>query len=717
VPTALSVVPAMIGSGIAIHLLARRRPGRRRLHGGALALAAGIGSMHYLGMEAMRAPLSMGYVPSLFTASIVVAYALAACALHVRFALAGLAVAGGSTRATLVSLAGAIVMGCGVAGMHYTAMAAVRFRPGIEMPGQGMLVSTDWLALAVAAVAFVVVGVTLLMTYVDRQLSLAARSALGAAARHRAILASMPDGLVTFDERGVVDGLNPAARAMLAYDVEPAGTLRVTELLPELDLTALPGEEADDAAADTAPREMTGLRRDGRTVPLEVSVTRMSIDGIELFNAVFRDVTSRKRTEMGLRRLATAVEHASETVVISDADGIVRYVNPAFERSTGFRAHDVLGRPSPALTDMLGNPGLGDEINDALAAGKVWSGQVVSRRKDGSLMEGDGTVSPVWDSEGRFINSVGVFRDVTERAVLERQLQQAQKLEAIGQLAAGIAHEINTPTQYVGDNIRFLQDSFDELLPLLVRVRDLAGTPTGPCGRSLPEEALAAIEGADLGYLIGEIPLAIEQSLEGMSRVSRIVRAMKEFSHPGEGKTLFDINRAIQSTVTVATNEWKYVAELDLDLEAQLPPVPLLAGEFNQVILNMIVNAAHAIAEVRSGDAVTKGLIRVSTRREGDVVEVRVSDTGAGIPDEIKGKIFEPFFTTKDVGRGTGQGLAIAHAVIVKKHAGELSFQSEVGRGSTFIIRLPLADPSRPDAEGRAEPDADGTAEPGARVA
>ena len=274
---------------------------------------------------------------------------------------------------------------------------------------------------------------------------------------------------------------------------------------------------------------------------------------------------------------------------------------------------------------------------------------------------------------------------------LQVQLVQAQKLESIGQLAAGIAHEINTPTQYVGDNTRFLQDSVADLIEII----DLYDGLLDPAQEHRPcaersAEAKAALERLDMEFLREEIPKAISQSLEGVERVATIVRSMKEFSHPGAvERQLADLNRAIESTITVARNEWKYVAEMVTDLDASLPLVPCLLGDVNQVVLNMIVNAAHAIKGV-VGDTGEKGTITVTTRCAGSWVEVRISDTGSGIPPEIRPRIFDPFFTTKEVGKGTGQGLAIAHTVIVQKHGGEIKVESEVGQGTTFIIRLPL---------------------------
>jgi signal transduction histidine kinase len=275
---------------------------------------------------------------------------------------------------------------------------------------------------------------------------------------------------------------------------------------------------------------------------------------------------------------------------------------------------------------------------------------------------------------------------------LELQLAQAQKLESIGQLAAGIAHEINTPTQYVGDNLEFLQYAFEDFS----RVCEICdGVLAAAKGSSLTGATIADMEAklADINveYLRVQVPKAIQQSLDGVKRVASIVRAMKEFSHPGTGeKARIDLNAAIESTVTVSRNEWKYVADVVTEYDAGLPYVNCLPGELNQVILNVIVNAAHAIGDVVGSGSKGKGKITIRTRRDGDFAEIAISDTGSGIPENIRGRIFDPFFTTKHVGRGTGQGLAIAHNVVVERHGGYITFKTEVGQGTTFFIRLPI---------------------------
>ena len=302
------------------------------------------------------------------------------------------------------------------------------------------------------------------------------------------------------------------------------------------------------------------------------------------------------------------------------------------------------------------------------------------------------SVKPVVANQNQHLGFIVTGAEVTERKCLEEQLRQSHKLEAVGQLAAGIAHEINTPAQYVADNTTFLKESSPQIMQLVSLCQEIRHqADSGSIAPELLEKFDRIVEQADLPFLEKEIPRAIDQSLEGLMRISKIVKAMKEFSHPGSNeKSPSDINRAIETTITVARNEWKYVAEVDTQFDNALPPVPCLQGELNQVILNLIVNAAQAIASVVGDGSNGKGKITISTRRAKESIEIAIRDTGPGIPPAIQSRIFEPFFTTKPVGKGTGQGLAMAHSTIVKRHQGRIWFESELGKGTTFFIQLPL---------------------------
>ena len=302
------------------------------------------------------------------------------------------------------------------------------------------------------------------------------------------------------------------------------------------------------------------------------------------------------------------------------------------------------------------------------------------------------TVSPILKEPGTQPGLLLLGTSITKQKALEAQLAITQKMESIGHLAAGVAHEINTPIHYVAENVRFLKESFQDLHGLLDSYSryvetSQAGNPNQNAAAMIREK----VHEVDLEYLLTEIPAVLDQTMEGTTRVADIVQAMKELSHPGTGeKSAVDLNRAIQNAITVGTKEWKDVAEVVTDLDPSLPHISGLLGELHQVLLNLIVNAAQAIAEKNHGGSNGKGEISIVTRRDGDWVELQVRDTGCGIPETIRANVFDPFFTTKEVGKGTGQGLALVHTIIVQKHAGTIAFESEVGKETTFIVRLPL---------------------------
>ncbi len=282
-----------------------------------------------------------------------------------------------------------------------------------------------------------------------------------------------------------------------------------------------------------------------------------------------------------------------------------------------------------------------------------------------------------------------VADDVTDRLMMEAELRSAQKLEAIGRLAAGIAHEINTPIQFVMDTVTFLRDAFTDLSTTVVADDALLASRTGEERDAAMAAAVRTRADCDVEYIIENIPGATDTALKGLERVAEIVRSVKRFAHPdGEQRKLVDLNEELDSTITIAHNEIKYVADVER-VAGDVPLVPCNAGEINQVFLNLLVNAAHAIADSAApGGERPRGTIRVSTVFDGEAVVVSIADTGTGIPDAVQPRIFEPFFTTKSVGRGTGQGLAIAKAV-VEKHGGTITFETAAGAGTTFHVRLP----------------------------
>jgi len=400
------------------------------------------------------------------------------------------------------------------------------------------------------------------------------------------------------------------------------------------------------------------------------------------------DISDRKEYEQQQAKLATAVQQTDDIIIITDLEGTIEYVNPAFVAVTGYSVEEAVNNNLRIIKSDMHSPEFYADMWKNLLRGNVWRGRIINSRKDDSNYIADTTTTPIRDQQGELSHFVIVQRDVSTEIALEKNLRQAQKLEALGTLAGGIAHEINTPAQFVGNNLEFIIESLPDLQGFITACYDSCRA-TGDSQKSNKEAIQQLYDDNDIEYLLEEIPLALQQSKEGISRVSEIVRSMKQFAHPGEeSKSPCDINDAVRNTATVCVNEWKYVADLSFSLDENLPIVHCHQSEVNQVFLNLIVNAAHAI-EKRYGPE-KKGNITISTLVKDNHIEIRVSDDGSGIPEEFQSKIFDPFFTTKDVGKGTGQGLSIAHSVITEKHDGKLYFETEPEKGTTFIIELPV---------------------------
>jgi PAS domain S-box-containing protein len=398
-----------------------------------------------------------------------------------------------------------------------------------------------------------------------------------------------------------------------------------------------------------------------------------------------RDITKHHQAEEALRAANSEIEQLisslpSGLIVLSCDTRVTRW-NTAAQNIFGITSGETVGCLLEDLKIEWDWEIVQDSIEKCIREGKpIYPEPIKFQRKDG----GEGflglNISPLRSNPEEITGFILLCGDITERKVLEIRLSQAQRLESIGQLAAGIAHEINTPIQYIGDNTLFLQNSFQELIGFMQKY--------GGFSESQAEGD------KEVQFLISEIPTAIQECLEGIQRVSEIVQAMKEFSHPGvKEKTHLDINHALQNTLAVTRNEWKYSSDIETDFDPDLPEVLSLPGEINQAFLNIIVNAAQAIDSLPEKEDGKKGTIRLCTQRVDEAVEIRISDSGPGIPKEIQPRIFEPFFTTKEVGKGTGQGLALAYDVIERKHAGSLTFETRPGNGTTFIIRLPIQPP------------------------
>lgn len=434
-------------------------------------------------------------------------------------------------------------------------------------------------------------------------------------------------------------------------------------------------------AVDHAPRELSEEQRKA----LE-ALARQVVDQLELrVNIRTLEKQSRELEANRENVLLRILDTMQSGLVVINKSGAFERCNSSLQSMLGYSNEELLALKVNDVFCCSSNMMDGEPEHWQL----VKSGhqqETTLKAKDGRQVPVLLSAATLTDSNSEFLGWVCVAHDLTITRAMQEQLLSAQKLEAIGRLAAGISHEINTPIQFIGDNTRFLLDAFKDCLKAMDFIGRCAQSTT-----ELASEAQNLVKELDLEFLREEAPKAIEQTLEGVSRVSSIVKAMKEFSHPGsDKKQLVSINKLIESTVTVSTNEWKYVASIETDLDPDLPLVPVLPGEFNQVILNIVVNAAHALEESVTSGRKDKGIIKLSSRRIDDHAVIAIQDNGCGIPESIINKIFEPFFTTKEVGRGTGQGLAIARSVIVDKHGGRLEVDSSPGVGTTFHIHLPL---------------------------
>lgn len=518
--------------------------------------------------------------------------------------------------------------------------------------------------------------------------------------RFRTAFEDAPYGMCMVGLDGRFLHANAALCRMLGYAQEEllAGAWQQITHAGDLDRSQHAAARFLQGEVESVDMEKRYVRKDGQTLWTRVRIiaARDSAGRLSHFITQIEDITLRRLAEDRLRaseeRYRELFENASDLVCTLDLDLSITSLNRLAEQTMGYSREEATGMSLCELVDAAQCKLLREQIARMVSGAAPAKCRVDLRTRDRRRVTLE--VSPrLIYRDGAAVGIQAIARDVTGQDLAEMELRQAQKLESVGRLASGIAHEINTPMQFVGDNVRFLRDSFQGIQALHAGLR-------GFCERAGPAFAaeLERLEqGLDTDYLLSEIPQALAQTQEGVERVVTIVRAMKEFAHPeSRGCIRADLNKALLNTLTVARNELKYVADVETDF-GDLPMVVCSVSDLNQVFLNLLINAAHAIADVvqQSG---RKGKIRIHTEAQGNQVLITLADNGAGIPAAIRERIFDPFFTTKEVGRGTGQGLAIARSVI-ERHHGSLTFESEVGRGTTFFLRLPV---ESPEAQGGA---------------
>jgi PAS domain S-box-containing protein len=437
-------------------------------------------------------------------------------------------------------------------------------------------------------------------------------------------------------------------------------------------------------------------------------------DPRQLKQALAEARLAQRRAEASLALRNAALDAASTyfaIVATLDPEQPVVYANRAFALQHGHGDLDaVMGHSITELLARYRESSQFVRLQQALHSGQAARVELDGKRPDGSDSSIGLSVVPIPDPSGHIAGYVLWGADITARLEADRkkeelqrrlleemserermaiELRLAQKLESVGRLAAGLAHEINTPIQYVADSVHFLKAAFADLSALFAAYRDVSANQPEALGDETVARLKALESAADYEFLSVEVPRAFERTLEGTQRVAGIVRAMKEFAHPdaSEHKPA-DVNHALQTTLTVARSEYRYAAQIATDF-GSIPEIVCNIGELNQVFLNLIVNSAHAIAD--SGKDASTGTITIKTTLHAEEVRIRIGDNGCGIPQENIEKIFDPFFTTKEVGRGTGQGLAIARSIVVDKHGGRINVASQIGCGTEFTIALPVA--------------------------
>ena len=377
-------------------------------------------------------------------------------------------------------------------------------------------------------------------------------------------------------------------------------------------------------------------------------------------------------------------------------DGLIVDVNDKFAQIMGYSPEELINSHHRILVpeSMVASPEY-QELWEGLRRGKNQVGEYRRLAKDGSERRIYGTYSVMLDEQGQVFRIIKYAIDQTERQVLQEQLARAQKLESIGQLAAGISHEINTPMQFVSDNIEYLSECSKKLFVILDAFHERLCSVGNPLPwESRIKEMKQLVEECRYETARQQMPAAIEDSLEGVQRAVEIVRAMRQYSHPGaKDKTSVCLNELVEGTVAITRCRWKYVAEMHLELMDNLPNALMLPSEVNQVLLNLVVNAGDAIAERYKDTGEVQGKITIRTKAEEGWVVLEVEDDGCGMSAELQEKIFDPFFTTKEVGKGTGQGLALTHNVIVNQHLGKINVSSIPNQGTVVEVKLPIGAP------------------------
>jgi PAS domain S-box-containing protein len=565
----------------------------------------------------------------------------------------------------------------------------------LTFSGPHLLRNSEWLDLKEWArgLACLVLLFDIYTVYQQLQLQRVRRELTERNQLFEVITENAADMIAVIDRAGNQLYNSPAYQKVLGYSPQDLKeTSPVEQIHPEDRQRVLEAAEKTRLTGRGERQEYRIRHKDGTWRILESVATAIPNEEgqIERLVIVNRDITERQLAEETKNRsdqlFRSIAENSADLIAVVDQDGHRIYNNPAYERLLGYTPEELKGTVSFQQIHPDDRPRVTRAAQQALKTGV---GQIVEyrmQRKDGTYVTLESHGSFIRDSHGEIESSVISARDISHR----RMALQTEKLSAIGQLAAGIAHEINTPVQYVSDNIAFLSDTWNQLDAAMA----FCLTPAHASVTSDSHSSAAVISASppeDWDWLRQQVPKAIAQSLEGIRRMRKILVAMRRFSHNGGGeREQVDLNEALDATLTIAQNQIKHIADVQTDFQPNLPRLECYADEMNQVFLNLIVNATHAIREASKKQARERGKLTIRTRQIDNDVQIEIQDNGTGIPLSVCARVFDPFFTTKQVGEGTGQGLTICHDIVVQKHRGNIWFDTELDRGTTFFIRIPI---------------------------
>lgn len=512
----------------------------------------------------------------------------------------------------------------------------------------------------------------------------------------RATIDSVPIGIVALDDQGRIVEFNRGAEGIFGLLHDAVIGQDFAELIhsSELQSTYRPTLEPHDCAGDSPIVDLqqvaVAVGADGSEIPIALSHSNCLGSGAKHVVACVRESSLRKIQDQLDAETQVLLSSISSVLIHLNSAGVITRWNAPAEAVFGISTSEAIGRDCRSLP--WGDSKLAERLESMFhLCGSEVLPNVIVKHSDGTERILDLSVNSIC-TDGQCSSVLILGNDRTEKSQLEMSLQQAQKLEAIGQLAAGIAHEINTPMQFVKDNIEFLSESLDSLFKLMaVYDRNVSDSESSRPWHERANEIREQLALTQYERIRHEIPQAIIESMEGIHRVIDIVRAMKDFTRMGHDNVEeVDLNAAVQSSVTITRNRWKNTAEMVLDLDPYLPPVKCVQAELSQVLLNLIVNASDALAEQADNSQEAWGRITVRTRYQPGLASLEVTDTGCGIPEHVLSRIFDPFFTTKEVGKGTGQGLTICYNIVVQKLGGAIDVESNIGHGTKFTVQIPM---------------------------